>query len=77
MPDLVISISEKDTSYAPKNPYEAYIKGKFTANPNHGAAETHYIEYGNHMSSDLYGPISKTAYQGIKYFDTLLDTATK
>ena len=77
MPDLVIGISEKDTGYAPKNLYEACIKGKFTANPNHGAAETHYTEYGNHMSSDLCGPISKTAYQGIKYFDTLLDTATK
>ena len=77
MPDSVIGISEKDTGYIPKNLYKACIKGKFTANPNYGAAETHYTKYRNHMSSDLYGPISKTAYQGIKYFDTLLDTVTK
>ena len=77
MPNSVIGISEKDTGYASKNPCEACIKGKFTANPNHGAAETYYTEYGNHISSNLYGPISKTVYQGIKYFDTLLDTATK
>ena len=77
MPNLVINISKKDTSYAPKNLYEAYIKGKFTTNSNHGAAETYYIEYRNYISSDLYRPILKTAYQGIKYFDTLLDTATK
>ena len=77
IPDLVIGISEKDTGYALKNPCEACIKGKFTTNPNHSAAETYYIEYRNYISSDLYRPILKTAYQGIKYFDTLLDTATK
>ena len=62
IPDLVISISEKDTGYAPKNPCEACIKGKFIANPNHSAVETHYTEYRNYISSDLYRPISKTAY---------------
>ena len=62
MPDLVIGISEKDTSYVPKNLCEACIKSKFTANPNYGAAETYYTEYRNYISSDLCGPISKTAY---------------
>ena len=62
MPDLIISISKKDTSYALKNLYKACIKGKFTTNPNHGAAETHYIKYRNYILSDLCGPISKTAY---------------
>ena len=29
------------------------------------------------MTSDLCGPVSKTAFRGIKYIYTLLDTATK
>ena len=62
MPDLVISISKKDTGYAPKNLYKACIKGKFITNPNHGAAETYYIEYRNYMSSNLYRPILKMVY---------------
>ena len=40
-------------------------------------ATTHYAEYGHHMTSDLYGPILKTAYKGIRYLYTLLDTTTK
>ena len=77
IPDLVISISKKNTGYTPKNLCKAYIKGKFITNPNHSAAETYYIKYRNYISSDLYRPILKIVYQGIKYFDTLLDTATK
>ena len=29
------------------------------------------------MSSDLYGPLPVNSYQGDRYIDTLLDTATK
>ena len=43
IPDLVINIFKKDTDYVPKNLYKVYIKNKFTANSNHGAAETYYI----------------------------------
>ena len=77
MPDSATRILRNNASYAPTNPCEIYIKGKFTASPNHDAATTYYSKYGNHMTSDLCGPVSKTAYNGIKYLDTLLDTATK
>ena len=40
-----------------KNPYEAYIKGEFAANPNYDAAKAHYTGFGDYMSSDLCGPI--------------------
>ena len=77
MPDLVDGLSKIDASYTPTNPCETCIKGKFAASPNHDAATTHYAEYGHHMTSDLCGPILKTAYKGIRYLYTLLDTATK
>ena len=77
MPDSATRITKKDASYAPANPCETCIKGKFVASPNHDAATTRYSEYGNHMTSDLCGPVSKTAFRGIKYIYTLLDTATK
>ena len=77
MPNSATRITEKDASYAPINPCETCIRGKFFASPNHDAATTRYSEYGNHMTSDLCGPVSKTAFRGIKYIYTLLDTATK
>ena len=77
MPDSVTRISEKDASYTPANPCETCIKGKFAASPNYNAATTNYSEYGNHMTLDLCGPVLKTAFKGIKYIYTLLDTATK
>ena len=77
MLDSVDGLSKIDASYAPTNPCETCIKGKFAASPNHDAATTHYAEYGHHMTSDLCGPILKTAYKGIRYLYTLLDTATK
>ena len=77
IPDSATGISEKDASYVPANPCETCIKGKFVASPNHDAATIRYSEYGNYMTSDLYGPISKTTFKGIKYIYTLLDTATK
>ena len=77
MLDSVNELSKIDASYAPTNPCETCIKGKFAASPNHDAATTHYAEYGHHMTSDLYGPILKTAYKGIRYLYTLLDTTTK
>ena len=77
IPNSVSGISKANASYAPANPCETYIKGKFAASPNHDAATTHYSEYGSHITSNLCGPISKTAFRGIKYLHTLLDTATK
>ena len=77
MPDSVAGFSEDYANYAPMEPYETYIRGKFSASPNHDAATTHYTEYGDHMTSDLCGPILKIAFKGIKYLHTLLDTATK
>ena len=75
--DSVNRLSKIDASYAPTNPCETYIKGKFAASPNHDAATTYYTEYGHHITSDLCGPILKTAYKGIRYLYTLLDTTTK
>ena len=77
MLDSVNKLSKINTSYTPTNPCETYIKGKFAASPNHDAATTYYAEYGHHMTSDLYSPILKTAYKGIRYLYTLLDTITK
>lgn len=77
IPNSVTRISKTYSTFATANPCETCIKGKFTASPNHDAATTHYSEYGNHMTSDLCGPISKTAFYDIKYNHTLLDTATK
>ena len=77
MPDSATRILRNNASYVFINPCEICIKGKFAASPNYDAATTHYSEYGNHMTSDLCGPVSKIAYNSIKYLDTLLDTATK
>ena len=77
MPDSATRISRNNTSYAPTNPCKIYIKGKFATSPNHDAATTYYSKYRNHMTLNLYGPVSKIAYNGIKYLDTLLDTTTK
>ena len=77
MLDSVDRLSKINASYAPTNPYETCIKDKFAASPNHDAVTTYYAEYGHHMTSDLCGPILKTAYKGIRYLYTLLDTATK
>ena len=77
MLDLATKITKKDASYVPTNPYKTYIKGKFVASPNHDAATTRYSKYRNYITSDLCRPVSKTAFRGIKYIYTLLDTATK
>ena len=77
MPDLATRITEKDASYAPANPCKTCIKGKFIASPNHNAVTTRYSKYRNYMTLDLYRPVLKTAFRGIKYIYTLLDTATK
>ena len=77
MLDLATRISKKDASYIPINPCEIYIKGKFIASPNYNIAIIYYSKYGNYIILDLYEPISKTIFKGIKYIYTLLDTATK
>ena len=76
MPDSVIGMP-KSEKFTLTNPCEACTKGKFIASPNHNAAETHYTEFGSHMSSDLFGPVAINSYKGVKYLFTLLDTATR
>ena len=77
MPDSVIGMLRSENKITPKNPCEACIKGKFTASPNHDSAETHYTEFGDHISLDLFGPIPINAYKGIKFLFTLLDIVTR
>ena len=67
MPDSATRITKKDASYAPINSYKTCIRGKFITSPNHNAVTTRYSEYRNYIISDLYGPVSKTAFRGIKY----------
>ena len=76
MPDSVIRIL-KNEKFTLTNPYEACTKGKFIASPNHNAAETHYTEFGSHMSSDLFGPVAINSYKDVKYLFTLLDITTR
>ena len=77
MSDSVIKILKSKNKFMLKNPCEACIKGKFTASPNYDSAKTHYIKFGNHMSSDLFRPVTINTYKGIKYLFILLDTATR
>ena len=77
MLDSVIKILKSENKFTLKNPYEAYIKDKFTASPNHDSAKTYYTEFGNYILSDLFGLVAINAYKGIKYLFTLLDTVTR
>ena len=77
IPDSTTRILRNNASYIPINPYKICIKGKFAASPNYDIATTYYSKYRNHMTLDLYGPVSKIVYNSIKYLDTLLDTTTK
>ena len=77
MLDSVTEILISENKFMLKNPCEAYIKGKFSASPNYNAANTHYTEFDDHISSDLFGPVPGDSYKNIKYLFTLLDTATR
>ena len=77
IPNLVIRIPKKDTSYTPINPYKIYIRGKFIISLNYNAVTTYYSKYRNHMMLDLCGPVLKIVFRGIKYIYIFLDTATK
>ena len=77
MLDSVTGMPIGENKFTPKNPCEACIKGKFSASPNHNAANTHYTEFGDHMSSDLFRPVLGDSYKNVKYLFTLLDTATR
>ena len=66
-----------ENKFTPKNPCEAYIKGKFIVSPNYSASKTYYTEFGDYISSDLFGPVVISAYKGIKYLFILLDTVTR
>ena len=67
----------KNKKFTLTNPYEACTKDKFIVSPNYNTAETHYTEFGSHISSDLFGPVAINSYKGVKYLFTLLDTATR
>ena len=77
MPDLVTGMLISENKFILKNPCEACIKGKFSVSPNYNAANTHYIEFGDYMSSDLFGPVLGDSYKNVKYLFTLLDMATR
>ena len=66
-----------ENKFTLKNPYKAYIKGKFLASPNYNMANIYYIEFSDHMSSDLFRPVLEDSYKNIKYLFTLLDMATR
>ena len=77
MLDLVDRLSKINASYTPTNSCETCIKSKFAVSSNYDAATTYYAEYGYYITSDLYGPILKIMYKGIRYLYTLLDTTIK
>ena len=53
----------RNENFILKNPYKVYIKGKFITSPNYNAAKTHYTEFGDYISSDLFGPVLISAYK--------------
>ena len=57
IPDLVTRIPISKNKFTPKNPYKAYIKGKFSVSSNYNTANTHYIKFSNYISSNLFGPV--------------------
>ena len=61
----------------PKNPYKAYIKGKFSVSSNYNIANTYYTKFSNYILSNLFRPVLEDSYKNIKYLFTLLDTATR
>ena len=77
MPNSVIGIPISENKFILKNPYKAYIKGKFSASPNYNTANIYYIKFGDYISSNLFGLVLRDSYKNIKYLFTLLDTATR
>ena len=77
IPDSVTEILISENKFMLKNLCKAYIKGKFSASPNHNTANTYYTKFGNYISSNLFGPVLGDSYKNIKYLFTLLDTATR
>ena len=61
----------------PKNPYKAYIKGKFLVSPNYNMANTYYTKFNNYISSNLFRPVLGDSYKNIKYLFTLLNIVTR
>ena len=70
--DSVIRIL-RNKKYLPKNPYKAYIKGKFIISPNYDAVKAYYTKFSNYISLDLFKPVLVNAYKYIKYLFTVLD----
>ena len=77
MPDSVTGMLIGENKFMLKNPYKAYIKGKFSASPNYNAANIYYIEFGDYMLSNLFGLVLGDSYKNIKYLFTLLDMVTR
>ena len=77
MPDSVTGMPISENKFTPKNPYKAYIKGKFLVSSNYNAANIYYTEFGDHMSSDLFGPVLGDSYKNVKYLFTLLNMVTR
>ena len=67
----------RNENFILKDPYEAYIKGKFIISFNHDAAKTYYTEFSDYISLDLFRPVLINAYKYIKYLFTLLGTVTR
>ena len=60
-----------------KNPYKAYIKGKFLASPNYNTANIYYTKFSNYILSNLFRLVLRDSYKNIKYLFTLLDIVTR
>ena len=75
--DLVTGILKDENKFTPKNSYEAYIKGKFSVNPNYNTFKTSYTKFNNYILSDLFRLVIINSWKGIKYLFTLLDITTR
>ena len=62
---------------SPVDTCETCLKGKFTAHPNHSAANTKYTVLFSHISTDLCGPMPVVSYDGYRYFIAFVCSATK
>ena len=60
-----------ENKFTLKNPYKAYIKGKFSINPNYNTSKTSYTKFSNYILSVI------NSQKGIKYLFTLLNIITK
>ena len=66
-----------ENNFILKNPYKAYIKGKFLVNSNYNIANIYYIKFSNYILSNLFRPVLGDSYKNIKYLFTLLDIVTR